>query len=90
MTVIYERGERMASKELRWEENAPGKYYVDKTCIRAKFCVATAPEIFQLDETGTHAIVVRQPTTSEEEERVREAILGCPVNAVGDDGDEAL
>ncbi|GAB4233407.1 MAG: ferredoxin [Acidobacteriota bacterium] len=78
----------MADKSLKWEENAKGKYYVDKTCITAKFCVATAPDIFQLDESGTHAFVARQPQTPEEEQLVREAMLGCPVGAIGDDGEE--
>ena len=73
----------MADKESSWPQNAPGKYYVDDTCIAAKFCLGAAPDHFRM-EAG-HACVVRQPETSEEEERVREAMGGCPVGAVGDD-----
>lgn len=78
----------MADKEQKWAENANGKYYVDRNCIAAKFCVSAAPEIFRMDESGGHAVVVRQPETPDEEERTRDAVHGCPVGAVGDDGDE--
>lgn len=78
----------MADRELKWENNDPGAYYVDKNCIAAKYCVSVAPENFQMDDSGSHARVIRQPETPEEEEQVRDAIHGCPVSAIGDDGAE--
>lgn len=82
-----ELGELMADKDVKWESNARGKYYVDKTCIAAKYCVSVAPGNFRLDESGLHALVYRQPSSPEEEEAIRDAIMGCPVGAIGDDGD---
>ena len=76
----------MADRELKWEDNAEGKHYVDKNCIAAKYCVSVAPEVFRMVENGSHALVYRQPENPEEEEQVRDAILGCPVGAIGDDG----
>ncbi|MDA2937683.1 ferredoxin [Acidobacteria bacterium AH-259-A15] len=77
----------MANKDFKWEENAKGKYYVDENCIAAKFCVAAAPNNFRMSESG-HAYVYKQPETPEEEEQSREAVAGCPVNAIGDDDEE--
>jgi ferredoxin len=76
----------MAEKELKWEENVEGKHYVDKNCIAAKYCVAVAPEVFRMVENGSHAYVHKQPENSEEEEQAQDAIMGCPVSAIGDDG----
>ena len=77
----------MADKRLKWPENSPGPFYVDESCIASDFCVATAPEHFKMDETG-HAYVYRQPVTPEEHQRCKEALTGCPVNAIGDNGND--
>ncbi len=76
----------MAEKSKRHEENVPGKFYVDHNCIASKFCVAAAPEHFKMAESGDHAYVVRQPKNEGEHARCREALEGCPVDAVGEDG----
>jgi ferredoxin len=76
----------MADRDLRWEDNARGRYYVDQRCIASKFCVAVAPANFRMLDTG-HACVYKQPETPEEEEACREALPGCPVDAIGDDGE---
>lgn len=78
----------MADRTQKQEENVAGRCYVDHNCIAAKFCVGSAPEHFRMSEDGGHAYVYRQPETPEEEARCREALEGCPVEAVGDDGDE--
>ena len=78
----------MADKDLKWEENVPGKHYVDERCIASKLCVSVAPNNFRMSEQG-HAYLYKQPETSEEEEQCRQAVAGCPVYAVGDDGDTA-
>jgi ferredoxin len=79
----------MADSDLKWEENEPGPYYVDQNCIAAKYCLSVAPDNFRMEEGGGHAYVCRQPSSPEEEEAVRDAVSGCPVNAVGDDGESA-
>jgi ferredoxin len=76
----------MADKELKWEDNVEGKHYVDKNCIAAKYCVSVAPEVFRMVENGSHAMVHKQPETPADEEHVQDAIMGCPVGAIGDDG----
>jgi ferredoxin len=77
----------MADRHRRHPENQPGKYYVDDSCIASKLCVAVAARNF--DMSGDQAVVVQQPQTPEEEAEVRLALLGCPVNAIGDDGDDS-
>ena len=76
----------MVEKDQKSAENVAGEYYVDDGCIAAKFCIAVAPENFRMSDLG-HAYVHRQPETPEQEEQCREALQGCPVNAIGDDGD---
>ncbi len=76
----------MAERNLRWENNVPGRYYVDHSCIASKLCVAVAPANFRMSDAG-HAYVYRQPETPEEEEACRQAVAGCPVAAIGGDGE---
>ncbi len=76
----------MADKENKWERNVPGKIYVDEACISCDACVLAAPNNFFMDEDEGHAYVSKQPESEEEEEGVVEAIEGCPVEAIGDDG----
>ena len=75
----------MADKTYKWEENADGKYYVDESCIAAKFCVASAPRNFKMSDEG-YAFLYKEPENPQEEGEVREALAGCPVSAIGDDG----
>jgi len=74
----------MADAGNKTPENVPGKFYVDKTCIAAKFCVAVAPENFAMADGG-YAYVKKQPSNGSETTQVEEAIDGCPVLAIGDD-----
>lgn len=77
----------MAEKEEKWPENKEGKYYVDQACIACDACVTSAPDNFVMDEDEGHAYVVRQPNSPEEEEMCQEALEGCPVESIGDDGE---
>lgn len=76
----------MAVLSERWEDNAPGKYYVDKNCIMCNVCRDVASGLFDESEDGDHHIIKRQPVTTAEEAAVREAMDQCPVDAIGDDG----
>ncbi len=77
----------MASKENRYPDNLPGKYYVDDQCIDCDLCRETAPDNFRRNEDGGYSCVYKQPQGEEEEQRCREAMEGCPVEAIGNDGD---
>lgn len=79
----------MADKENKYPENVKGRYYVDRECIACDACVMTAPKFFNMDEDDGHAFVIVQPDASEDEDLCREAMEGCPVEAIGNDGDEA-
>ncbi len=78
----------MAEKENKFPENAPGKFYVDDQCIDCDLCRETAPDFFTRNEDGGYSYVHKQPTTEDEIEQCMEALEGCPVEAIGDDGDE--
>jgi ferredoxin len=79
----------MADKENRLAENVPGKFYVDDQCIDCDACRERAPSSFRRNDDKGYSFVWRQPTTPEEEALCREALEGCPVEAIGDDGDPA-
>lgn len=79
----------MAEKDEKWPENVKGKFYVDEQCIDCDLCRETAPDFFSRNEDGGYSFVHKQPETPEDEELCMEALEGCPVEAIGDDGDEA-
>ncbi len=79
----------MANKTDKWKENSPGKYYVDQACISCDACVCAAPGNFEMHHEDGHAYVTKQPATQQEEEACREAMEGCPVEAIGNDGEES-
>lgn len=77
----------MADKNSRLPQNAPGPWYVDSTCIDCDLCRETAPTVFRRDEDNGNSIVFHQPETEEELKLAEEAKDGCPVEAIGSDGD---
>jgi len=77
----------MASKENRYPVNVPGRFYVDNQCIDCDACRETAPDHFRRHDEGGYSYVYRQPATPEEAAKCREALEGCPVEAIGSDGD---
>ena len=76
----------MADRELKYIDNAEGKYYVDQECIDCDLCREVAPTIYQRNDNEGHSFVVKQPEGNEEEEMAKEALDGCPVEAIGNDG----
>lgn len=78
----------MADKDAKYPDNAPGKFYVDDTCIDCDACRATAPDNFHRNEDGGYSFLSKQPENEEEESLCVEAMEGCPVEAIGDDGDD--
>jgi ferredoxin len=77
----------MANKAEKWPNNAAGKFYVDQQCIDCDLCRETAPAFFKREEEGGFSFVHNQPTTEEEAALCTEALEGCPVEAIGNDGD---
>jgi ferredoxin len=78
----------MANKAEKWGENVPGKFYVDQQCIDCDLCRETAPLFFTRHDEGGYSYVFKQPTTEEEAALCMEALEGCPVEAIGNDGDQ--
>lgn len=77
----------MADLSTKWKDNVAGKIFVDQSCIACDACVLSAPHNFTMNESDGHAYVKKQPTTPEEEAACKEAIEGCPVEAIGNNGD---
>jgi ferredoxin len=77
----------MADKLKKYPDNKAGRFYVDRECIACDACVLAAPDHFKMHEEDGHAFVGKQPTTEEEESRCKEAMEGCPVEAIGNDGE---
>jgi ferredoxin len=77
----------MAQKDKKYDENVPGRYYVDHECIGCDACVLAAPENFKMHDIDAHAFVSVQPKSEDEEQRCREAMEGCPVEAIGNNGE---
>lgn len=56
---------------------------VDKdTCIGCGLCIATEPEVFEMDDDGKAVSIA--DTTEENKDSVEAAIEGCPVDAISE------
>ena len=78
----------MAELRDRYEDNAKGPYFVDLECIDCDACREMAPSNFTRNETEGYSYVYKQPNSKQEEEECKEAMDGCPVEAIGDFGNE--
>src|SRR5205809_7339253 len=76
----------MADVANKYPENAAGKFYVDEQCLDCDLCRETAPANFKRNDDGGHSYVYKQPEPPEEEGPCKEAMEGCPVEAIGNDG----
>ncbi|MGB9690700.1 MAG: ferredoxin [Candidatus Sumerlaeaceae bacterium] len=77
----------MADKSNRLPDNAPGKWYVDNTCIDCDACRQVAPNNFSRNEEAGYSYVSKQPENEEELKQCQEAKESCPVEAIGDDNE---
>jgi ferredoxin len=80
------RKKTMADVANKYAENVAGKFYVDDQCIDCDLCRETAPANFKRNDDGGHSYVYKQPESPEEEALCKEAMEGCPVEAIGDNG----
>jgi ferredoxin len=77
----------MADKANKYPENVTGKFYVDDQCIDCDLCRETAPANFKRNDDGGHSFLYKQPENPDEEKLCKEAMEGCPVEAIGSDGE---
>ncbi len=78
----------MADKEDKNSENVGGAFYVDSQCIDCDLCRETAPNNFTREDDEGYSYLYKQPENDDEREQCVEAMEGCPVEAIGDDGAE--
>ena len=79
----------MATFENKYPDNVGGRYFVDDQCIDCDLCRETAPDNFTRNEDGGYSYVFKQPTSPEEEALCKEAMEGCPVEAIGNAGEQS-
>jgi len=72
----------MARVADRLPENAPGDLYVDAQCIDCDTCRELAPAVFARADRGL-SYVARQPSGGGERLRALQALVSCPVAAIG-------
>ena len=65
----------------RLPDNAPGEFYVDRTCIDCDTCTRVAPGLFAA--AGDHSFVARQPGDASERLRALMALVSCPTASIG-------
>jgi ferredoxin len=77
----------VADKENKLPENKPGRFYVDDQCIDCDACRETAPRFFTRNDERGYSFVHTQPEAGDEDaiELCREALEGCPVEAIGEE-----
>lgn len=76
----------MACVSVKLSDNIAGTFYVDKMCIDCDVCRDTAPANFTRNDDKAYSYVYKQPATSDELDLCEEAMMACPVDAIGNDG----
>ena len=71
----------MADENKRLDSNVAGNFFVDATCINCDTCRQLAPASFE--EVGSFSAVTRQPTDHGPVQQAYQALLACPVGAIG-------
>jgi glyoxylase-like metal-dependent hydrolase (beta-lactamase superfamily II) len=67
----------------RLNENAPGDYFVDSSCIDCDTCRQIAPEVYGRIEAVGQTVVVHQPEAPEERRRAAMGLVACPTASIG-------
>jgi glyoxylase-like metal-dependent hydrolase (beta-lactamase superfamily II)/ferredoxin len=71
----------MATLAGRLPENAPGNFYVDRSCIDCDTCRRVAPEVF--NEGDGFSYVRSQPASEAARLRALMALVACPTASIG-------
>lgn len=75
----------MAELSDKLPDNVGGRFYVDRMCIDCDVCRDTAPANFTRNDENGYSYVYKQPNSPEELALCEEAMMACPVEAIGDD-----
>jgi ferredoxin len=78
----------MADNSDKVEENIKGVFYVDSSCIDCDKCREVAPDNFNRSDENEYSYVDKQPENEEEYTQCVDAMCECPVDAIGEDGEE--
>jgi len=73
----------MARLAARLEENAPGAFFVDDSCIDCGACREIAPLSFGRSPLHGQSFVTEQPSGKEREHRALMALVACPTASIG-------
>lgn len=76
----------MADANDKLVDNVSGTFYVDKMCIDCDVCRDTAPANFTRNDDKAYSFVYKQPISNDELKLCEEAMMACPVDAIGNDG----
>ena len=76
----------MADFRNKLPDNTCGEFYVDRECIDCDVCRDTSPANFTRNDENGYSYVFRQPENEAERVLCDEALMACPVEAIGDDG----
>ncbi len=79
---------RQANIKVRHPLNVPGKYFVDEECTDCSLCQDLQPLVFKRDNEYGYSYVYRQPVTPEENALSRQLVVECPMDAIGETGDQ--
>src|SRR5215470_10562894 len=71
----------MARLAERLPDNAPGEFYVDRSCIDCDTCRRVAPSVFA--ESDGASVVHTQPETEADRLRALMALVACPTASIG-------
>jgi glyoxylase-like metal-dependent hydrolase (beta-lactamase superfamily II)/ferredoxin len=67
----------------RLDENAPGAFFVDDSCIDCDACRQIAPATFARSARRQQSFVAAQPAGSDGEARALMAVVACPTASIG-------
>ena len=73
----------MADRTLALPGNAPGAFFVDRSCIDCDACRWIAPTVF--DQHQGQSRVRRQPAAGAEHDQALLALIACPTHSIGVD-----
>ena len=71
----------MATLARKLPENAPGEFFVDRTCIDCDTCRRIAPSVFE--QGDGHSFVQAQPADDGDRRRALMALVACPTASIG-------
>jgi len=77
----------MAQRRRAFPDNAPGSFFVDRSCIDCGTCQGLTPAVFE--DAGGRSRVHRQPADGAEALRAAMALVACPTASIGTDDRDA-